>query len=91
MDVQWAGLALPGEAPGPREAPQVLAGPAFIVTFTISGVLMGFLADRVSRPRLLAGCTALLATCTILTGLSTTYWQLLLLRSPAGSVDLMMT
>ena len=25
---------------------QVLAGPAFIITFTISGVLMGFLADR---------------------------------------------
>ena len=25
---------------------QLLAGPAFIVTFTISGVLMGFLADR---------------------------------------------
>ena len=28
---------------------QVLAGPAFIITFTISGVLMGFLADRLSH------------------------------------------
>ena len=25
---------------------QVLAGPAFIIVFTISGVLMGYLADR---------------------------------------------
>ena len=25
---------------------QILAGPAFIVVFTISGILMGFLADR---------------------------------------------
>ena len=28
---------------------EVLAGPAFIITFTISGVLMGFLADRSSH------------------------------------------
>merc|ERR1712066_710939 len=42
---------------------QVLAGPAFIITFTISGVLMGFLADRISRPRLLGACVALFSSC----------------------------
>jgi len=59
---------------------QVLVGPAFIVVFTISGVLMGFLADRVSRPRLLACCVMLFSLCCCLTGLATKYWQLVLLR-----------
>ena len=33
---------------------QILAGPAFIVTFTFSALLMGFLADNFSRTRLLS-------------------------------------
>ncbi len=28
---------------------QVLAGPVFVVVFTISGIIMGFLADKFSR------------------------------------------
>jgi len=59
---------------------QVLAGPAFIITFTISGVLMGFLADRVSRPRLLGACVALFSSCCALIGFATQYWQLVVLR-----------
>jgi len=59
---------------------QVLAGPAFIITFTISGVLMGFLADRVSRPRLLGACVALFSSCCALIGFATHYWQLVVLR-----------
>jgi hypothetical protein len=37
---------------------QVLAGPAFIVTFTFSALLMGVAADNLPRPRLLALATA---------------------------------
>ena len=47
---------------------QVLVGPAFIVVFTISGVVAGFLADRVSRPALLAASVLLFSTSLILTG-----------------------
>jgi len=59
---------------------QVLAGPAFIVVFTISGVLMGFLADRVSRPRLLSASVFVFSLSLILMGFSTKYWQLVVLR-----------
>jgi len=59
---------------------QILAGPAFIVVFTISGVLMGFLADRVSRPRLIAVSVFVFSLSLILMGLSTKYWQLVVLR-----------
>ena len=30
---------------------KVLVGPAFVVTFTFSALLMGFLADNFSRPK----------------------------------------
>jgi len=59
---------------------QILAGPAFIVVFTISGILMGFLADRVSRPRLIAVSVFVFSLSLILMGLSTKYWQLVVLR-----------
>jgi len=59
---------------------QVLVGPAFIVVFTISGVVAGFLADRVSRPALLAASVLLFSISLILTGVSSQYWQLVLLR-----------
>jgi len=59
---------------------QILAGPAFIVVFTISGVIMGFLADRVSRPLLLSASVFVFSLSLILMGLSTKYWQLVVLR-----------
>eukprot|EP00092_Neocalanus_flemingeri_P009696 GFUD01010442.1.p1 GENE.GFUD01010442.1~~GFUD01010442.1.p1 ORF type:complete len:486 (+),score=62.98 GFUD01010442.1:259-1716(+) len=59
---------------------QILAGPAFIVVFTISGVLMGFLADRISRPRLLSASVFVFSISLILMGFSTKYWQLVVLR-----------
>ena len=46
----------------------MLVGPAFIVVFTISGVVAGFLADRVSRPALLAASVLLFSISLILTG-----------------------
>merc|ERR1711988_1497600 len=59
---------------------QVLAGPAFIIVFTISGVVMGYLADRVCRPKLLSGAVFVMSLSLMLMGFSTKYWQLVLLR-----------
>jgi len=59
---------------------QILAGPAFIVVFTISGVCMGLLADRVSRPKLLSASVFTFSISLILMGFSTRYWQLVVLR-----------
>ena len=59
---------------------QVLAGPGFIVIFTVCGVVMGYLADRVSRPRLLSASLLVFSLCMMLSGLATSYTQLLLLR-----------
>jgi len=59
---------------------QVLAGPAFIIVFTISGVIMGGLADRVCRPKLLSGAVFVMSLSLMLMGFSTQYWQLVLLR-----------
>ena len=28
---------------------QIIAGPTFVVVFTLSGILMGYLADKLSR------------------------------------------
>ena len=59
---------------------QVLAGPGFIVMFTISGIIMGYLADRISRPRLLSLSMLVFSVCMMLSALATSYLQLLLLR-----------
>merc|ERR1719310_174343 len=50
---------------------QVLAGPGFIVIFTVCGVVMGYLADRVSRPRLLSASLLVFSLCMMLSGLAT--------------------
>jgi len=59
---------------------QVLAGPGFIVVFTVSGVIMGYCADRISRPRILSVSMFVLSVCMMLSGLASTYSHLLLLR-----------
>ena len=58
----------------------MLAGPGFIVMFTISGIIMGYLADRISRPRLLSLSMLVFSVCMMLSALATSYLQLLLLR-----------
>ena len=59
---------------------QLLAGPSFIVMFTVSGVVMGWLADKIHRPRLLALATAIFSTSCILMGVANEFWQLVVLR-----------
>lgn len=59
---------------------QLLAGPSFILVFTIVGVLMGVLADKYNRVRMLSICTIVFAVAIILQGSVTKYWHLVVLR-----------
>ena len=58
----------------------VLAGTIFIAVFTVAGVVMGVLADRINRPRMISVCVLLFSTSGALTGLATQYWHLVVLR-----------
>lgn len=58
----------------------ILAGPTFVAVFTVSGIIMGYLADKVPRPQLLAICVLLFSTCGSLIGIATEYWHLVILR-----------
>ena len=63
---------------------QILAGPAFIAVFSIFGVVISILSDRlknkISRVVLVALGTATFSGGCLLMGLAETYWQLVLLR-----------
>ncbi|EDV27969.1 uncharacterized protein TRIADDRAFT_12709, partial [Trichoplax adhaerens] len=69
---------------GQGELYQLLAGPVFIVIYTISGIPLGIAADVTSRRNLLAICLLFWSVMTFLTGFSKHYWQLLLLRFGVG-------
>ncbi|XP_059050979.1 putative metabolite transport protein HI_1104 [Achroia grisella] len=59
---------------------QILAGPAFMAVFTVVGVILGVVADRYNRARVLACCTLVFAIAILLMGTVTEYWHLVLLR-----------
>lgn len=59
---------------------QILAGPSYILVFTIVGVLLGFLADRYNRVRMLTICTVIFGIAIYMQGAVATYWQLVVLR-----------
>jgi len=63
---------------------QILAGPAFVAVFSISGVLISVLSDKlkatVSRVILVGSGTAVFSTACLLMGVADSYWQLVLLR-----------
>uniref|UniRef100_A0A034VJP8 Uncharacterized protein n=1 Tax=Bactrocera dorsalis TaxID=27457 RepID=A0A034VJP8_BACDO len=44
---------------------QILAGPTFILVFTIAGVFMGFAADKYNRVKMLTVCTLIFAVAII--------------------------
>jgi len=58
----------------------VLAGTIFLFIFCVMGVIMGYLSDKISRPKLMATCTMLFSVCGMLTGLAKEYWHLVILR-----------
>ena len=63
---------------------QILAGPAFIAVFSVCGVLVSVLSDRlgnkISRVLLVGLGTATFSLGCLLMGLADSYWQLVLLR-----------
>ncbi|XP_031635813.1 uncharacterized protein LOC116348815 [Contarinia nasturtii] len=59
---------------------QLLAGPSFILVFTIMGVFLGIAADKYNRVRMLSVCTLVFAVAIILQGSVKNYWQLIVLR-----------
>ena len=58
----------------------ILVGTYFIIVFTLTGLLMGYVADKIHRPRLLAVCVALFSISATAMGFATQYWHLALLR-----------
>jgi len=59
---------------------QILAGPTFILVFTIAGVFMGFAADKYHRVKLLTVCTLVFGVAILLQGTVKEYWHLVVLR-----------
>ncbi|XP_078605979.1 MFS-type efflux pump MSMEG_3705-like [Branchiostoma floridae x Branchiostoma japonicum] len=69
---------------GSGEQYQILVGPAFTVVYTITGVVLGFIADIWTRKYILVVCLMLWSGVTILTGFAHEYWQVVLLRFALG-------
>ncbi|CAL1540212.1 unnamed protein product [Lymnaea stagnalis] len=63
---------------------QILAGPVFILIYTFAGIFIGFAADIYNRKLMLACCLSFWSAMTLLTGLVTEYWQLVILRFGLG-------
>ncbi|CAK1590572.1 unnamed protein product [Parnassius mnemosyne] len=59
---------------------QVLAGPAYMAVFTVVGVIIGVVADKFNRARILSACTLVFVVAILLMGTVTEYWHLVLLR-----------
>ncbi|XP_060806641.1 putative metabolite transport protein HI_1104 [Amyelois transitella] len=59
---------------------QILAGPAFMAVFTVVGVILGVVADKYNRARVLSVCTLVFAIAILLMGTVTEYWHLVVLR-----------
>eukprot|EP00092_Neocalanus_flemingeri_P055973 GFUD01066284.1.p1 GENE.GFUD01066284.1~~GFUD01066284.1.p1 ORF type:complete len:509 (-),score=75.50 GFUD01066284.1:55-1581(-) len=63
---------------------QILAGPAFVAVFSVSGVAISILSDKlkatVSRVLLVGIGTATFSSACLLMGFADSYWQLVLLR-----------
>jgi MFS family permease len=63
----------------------LLIGYAFIVVYSVAGMLFGTVADRWNRPRLIALGLTLWAAATVVSGLSQSFLQIALLRLLVGT------
>jgi len=63
----------------------LLIGYAFIVVYSVAGMLFGTVADRWSRPRLIALGLALWSATTVVSGLSQSFTQITVLRLLVGT------
>ena len=59
---------------------QLLAGPTFILVFSVSGVIFGLAADCTHRPRLLGAAVILFSVAILVTSQATHYWELVVGR-----------
>lgn len=58
----------------------MLAGPAFIGVFSVSGVLFGLAADHWDRLRLLGGAVITFSVGIVMTSVSSSFWHLVMAR-----------
>ena len=63
---------------------QILAGPVFILVYTISGIPLGFCAGIFHRRNLIVFCLLLWSAMTLMTGFATKYWHLVVTRFVLG-------
>ena len=69
----------------------ILTGLAFIIFYSIMGVIMGAIADRVHRPKFMALGVALWSLLTAATGMAKGFWMLLLPRIFIGVGESILT
>jgi predicted MFS family arabinose efflux permease len=87
LDRQILGILLPqirAEFHLSDTALGLLAGPTFAVVYSLMGVPLAMLADRINRRNLIAAALALFSTMTILCGMAGNFLQLLLARFGTG-------
>ena len=77
-------LACRWDYDGTGEQYQILAGPVFILVYTITGIPLGFLGGSNKRCMILACCLLLWSTMTLLSGFATEYWHLVVTRFILG-------
>lgn len=65
----------------------LLTGPVFVFFYSIMGLFMGALADRVHRPRLIAAGLVLWSVLTALSGMAKNFMQIGLSRMFIGVTD----
>ena len=63
---------------------EILAGPVFIVVYTLAGIPISILADFSNRCNLLLAGLTLWSAMTLLTGFVRRYWQLVVTRFLLG-------
>jgi len=63
---------------------QILAGPIFIMIYTLAAIPVGIAADIYNRKLLLGISLIFWSVCTLLSGMVTSYWQLAVLRFGVG-------
>ncbi|XP_055516283.1 probable galactarate/D-glucarate transporter GarP isoform X1 [Leucoraja erinacea] len=63
---------------------QIMAGPVFVLVYTLTGIVVGFMADSVNRKNFLSASVFLWSLMTLLMGFSKQYWHLVLLRFGQG-------
>ena len=74
-----------GDRKGKGRAYEALAGPIFTLIYTVSGIPIGWAADRFSRRNILVVSLLFWSVCTVAMGLSQNYLQLAFARAGQGN------